>query len=318
MIRKTILATLFATFAVSGIMAQKPRMMVLPDKTWCISKNYVDIIERNGKERKVENYDKAFADKDLTQIAATLKSIFTAPGREFPLLSYNEVMEADEDDDAIDDAFEGAESGSGVSSNAFEVLMAKKSNTPDIYLKVGWNEEQVGLQKVLAYRLDAIDSYSRKSVATIEGTTVPMPKVTPISTMLSGGIKDKFAEFENKLINHFADLQANGREINLRIRIIDNGSGLTFNKEYGDKELRTMITDWMTANTVGHSYTTKNSTRTQLVFSDVRIPFKKPDGKQNNAESFATQFQNFLKGLGLPAENASGGLGDGRIYIGEK
>ena len=301
-----------------AMVAQKPRLMLLPDRNWCKLNGFGDESTHNGRTTFKENYDAAFTNSaDLTNVESTLKALFTEPGRDFPLVSYNEMVESSDDDDALDDAYEGTEGGT-VTSSAFEDLVAAKANAPDIYLKVGWSVDKVGLRKVVQYRLQAVDTYSNKAVAAIEGTSEPLPVATPLGVIIKQGLKDKMAEFEAKLISHFQDLQTNGREIALRVRLLDS-AGVTFNTEYGGEELATLLNNWLSDNTVEHRFSPKQATRNTMSFDQVRIPFKQANGAQNNARTFVDALRKYLsRSCGLPAENQSRGLGAGMLYVGEK
>ncbi len=314
---------IFAIVAVCALgcmamMAQKPRIMLLPDKTWCNTNGYVDEITRNGKTRTVENYERAFTESnDLVNTEAAIKSLMTEPGREYPMISYNEMVESSDDDDALDDAYEGTQGGT-VTSTAFEDLVAKKANAPDIYFKIGWTVEKVGLHKVVQYRLQAVDSYSNKAVAAIDGVSEPLPPTTPVGVIIKAGVKDQFDSFEQKLIAHFSDLQTNGREIRLRMRLLDS-AGILFTNEYGGEELSTLVSNWISDNTVGHRFSPKQATRNIMTFDQIRIPFKQANGSQNNAHAWVDSLRKYLKSVcGLDAENNTRGLGDGSLYIGEK
>ncbi len=117
----------------------------------------------------------------------------------------------------------------------------------------------------------------------------------------------------------FDDVQTNGREISLRLRMIDNGSGQKFTDEYDGKELATIITDWVSENTVNHQFTEKQSTRNIMSFDQVRVPLFDERNKPQQAKQWVTKLQNYLKSnYNIISENNSSGLGSGRLYIGEK
>ncbi|MCM1370106.1 MAG: DUF6175 family protein [Candidatus Amulumruptor caecigallinarius] len=300
----------------ASLYAQKPKLMVVPSKRWCVANKFT-IPTPNGKEK--EDYYKAFAENDeLNNVEKALKSIFTEPGREYPLMSLNEVSDSDDDDDALDNAYEGKNgSGGSVESSSFEDLIAKMNNAPDIYLKVGWNESKVGLRKIVEYSIDAVDTYSNKSVATVEGTSEAVSAATPTSIIIKQGVKDKFDEFENKLINHFRDLQQNGREITIRFAVSSNASDIAFCNDVNGESLSTHINNWLANNTVAHRYNSKTNTDKRLVFDQVRIPFKKADGSNNNAHNFTEGLCKHLNSMGISTHNIQQGLGRSRVVLGE-
>lgn len=317
--KRFIFAAIIASLLSVVAQAAAPRLMLLPDKQWCNEHGFVDKQERNGRTKVTERYDEAFLDGTLKNVETEFKSLMTSDGRSFRIDSYSEVMGSADDEDALDEMFEGAESGSGVSSSAFEDVIASKGAAPDIFIKVGWNVEKAGMRKTIIYRVDAVDAYSSKSVATITGTTEPVLSSTSDAICLMTGLRDKMDEFEGKLLNYFEDVQTNGREISLRLRIVDNGSGLKFTDEYDGKELATIITDWVAENTVNHQFTEKQSTRNMMSFDQVRIPLYDERNKPQQAKQWVTKLQNYLKSnYNIVSENNSSGLGSGRLYIGEK
>lgn len=313
---------LFATLALitsTAIFAAPPKLMLLPDKQWCNEHGFVTRQEYNGRTKVTENYDEAFLNGTLKNVEVEFKSLMNSDGREFPITSYTEAMNNSDDEDALDEMFESAKSGSGVATTVFEDLLSAKGNAPDIFIKVGWNIENAGLRKVIIYRVDAVDAYSSKSVATITGTTEPMLASTPDAIALMTGLRDKIDEFEGKLLNHFDDVQSNGREISLRISMIDNGSGAKFTDEYEGKELATIITDWVAENTVNHQFTEKQATRNRMSYDQVRVSLYDERNRPQQAKQWVTKLQDYLKNqYGIVSENNSSGLGSGRLYIGEK
>ncbi len=317
--KRIMFAAIMTSLISVAAVAAPPKLMLLPDKQWCNENGYVDKEERNGRTKVTERYDDAFLNGTLKNVEAEFKSLMSSDGRSFPIISYTEAMSSSDDEDALDEMFEGAESGSGVGSSAFEDLMAAKGNAPDIFIKIGWNVEKAGMRKSIIYRVDAVDAYSSKSVATITGTTEPVLASTSDAICLMTGLRDKMDEFEGKLLNHFDDVQTNGREISLRLRMIDNGSGQKFTDEYDGKELATIITDWVSENTVNHQFTEKQSTRNIMSFDQVRVPLFDERNKPQQAKQWVTKLQNYLKSnYNIISENNSSGLGSGRLYIGEK
>ncbi len=313
LIRKILLGLISLTCA--GVAsAAEPTVMVLPDKPWCISKGYVVESERNGKTIQREDYDKALVDTEFDNVRKAIQQIMEDRG--FPVTNPNASQEADDEDEMLDEAFEGAESGSGVQTNAYDEIL--KRAKPDITFKVGWNVNNAGSIYSADYSIEAIDSYSNKSVATIAGQTGEVRRTVPLTVALKQTAKNNMDEFCTKLQNYFNDVQTNGREIRLDVRIIDNGAGLTMNSEFGGKELRQLIYDWVSDNTVNHQFNERAAGRNMSRFNQVRIPLRDATGKYTNARTWSDGLINLMKSHGIVAENASTGLGAGRIYIGEK
>lgn len=309
-----ILTGACALFSLQTLSAAPPKLMIVPDKTWCVEKGYIIETERNGKVRQSEDYDKALVDPDFKNVQMAIAQIMAE--RDFPVVSAESQAESDDEDEMFDEAFEGAESGSGVQTNAYDELL--KRAKPDITLKVGWNVNSAGSLYSADYRIDAVDTYSNKQVAPIAGQTGEVRRTVPLSVALKQTAKSNMDDFCTKLQTYFDDVQTNGREIRLDVRIIDNGAGTTMNQEFGGQELSEIIYNWVSDNTVNHQFSQRSSGRNMARYDQVRIPLKDSGGRPMDASRWAKGLQDKLKSLGITAENASTGLGAARIYIGEK
>lgn len=309
-----ILAGTCMVLSAQTLLAAPPKLMIVPDKTWCIEKGYVIETERNGKVRQREDYDKALVDPDFKNVQLAISQIMAE--RNFPVISGESQSETDDEDEMLDEAFEGAETGSGVQTNAYDEPL--KRNKPDITLKIGWNINNAGSIYSADYRIEAIDTYSNKSVAPIAGQTGEMRRTVPLSVALKQTAKNNMDDFCQKLQTYFDDIHANGREIRLDVRIIDNGSGTTMNQEFEGQELSEIIYNWVSDNTVNHQFSQRSGGRNMARYDQVRIPLNGSDGRPQDASRWVKGLQDKLKSLGLVAENASTGLGAARIYIGEK
>lgn len=296
------------------VMAAPPKLMIVPDKTWCIEKGYVIESERNGKKVLREDYDRAFVDSDFNNVQLAIAQIMAE--RNFPVVNGQAQAETDDEDEMFDEAFEGAETGSGVQTNAYDELL--KRNKPDITLKIGWNVNNAGSIYSADYRIEAIDTYSNKSVAPIAGQTGEVRRTVPLSVALKQTAKGNMDDFCTKLQTYFDDIQTNGREIRCDIRIIDNGSGITMNQEFEGLELSEIIYNWISDNSVNHQFNQRSSGRNMARYDQIRIPLKDANGRPMDASRWVKGLQEKLKSLGIVCENASTGLGAGRLYIGEK
>ncbi len=288
-----------------------PTVMFLPDKTWCNANNYVDRVEKNGKTRITEKYDEAFLNSDLKNVVVQLNGLMKDNG--LPVKDYGATSEIDDEEEMEEEAYnDDSQSGGDLAETTYEALLNKLR--PDIIIKIGWDVNKVGFNYTMSYRLEALDSYSGKSIAQVTAET-PVTKVTiPVAAALKSAATEHMSAFVGRLQDHFDDLQTNGREITVTCRIGDNGSGVNFNSEIGGEELGTIISDWMNDNTVNHVFSTRNSTRNRIKFEQVRIPFKDANGRNMQAKEFVDQLKRHLRNKGLKSENTTKGLGAGRLY----
>lgn len=301
-----------AALTLQTAVAAPPSLTILPDKTWCVEKGYVIKSVRNGQEVVREDYNKALIDKDFVNVASAIQQIMAERG--FPVGDANQQQEADDFDDMLDEAVQGYEMGGETATDAYDELI--KNNKPDIILKIGWNINTAGSLYSADYRINAFDSYSNKAVAPIAGQTGDVRRTVPLSVALKQTAKNNMDDFCDKLMTYFEDVQTNGREITLDIRIFDS-AGITMSTPYGGEELKNIIYNWVSDNTVNHQFSTRTSGRNLARYNQVRIPLKDTAGRPLDAERWVDGLRSKLTGLGIKSENKSTGLGAARIYIGE-
>lgn len=289
-----------------------PTVMFLPDKTWCNANGYVTTSERNGKTRITENYDQAFLNSDLKNVIVQLNGLMKDNG--LPAKDYGATSEIDDEEEMEEDAYNNdTQSGGSMDATDYEMLLSKLR--PDIIIKIGWDINKVGFNYTMSYRLEALDSYSGKSVAQVTAETPTLKTTVPIAAALKSSATEHMGTFIGRLQEHFDDLQENGREITVACRIGNNGSDINFNSEFNGKELSTIISDWLNDNTVNHVYSTRNASRNRVSYEQVRIPFKDANGRVMQAKEFVDQLKHYLKNnCGLKSENTTKGLGTGRLY----
>jgi len=310
---KIVLSTAIAAVSVLTLNAgAPPTVMFMPDKTWCNANNYVERSERNGKTRITEKYDEAFLNSDLKNVVVQLNGLMKDNG--LPVKDYGATSEIDDEEEMEEEAYnDDTQSGGTMDMTNYEALMNKLR--PDIIIKIGWDVNKVGFNYTMSYRLEAIDSYSGKSIAQVTAETPTMKTTVPVAAALKNAATEHMGAFIGRLQEHFDDLQTNGREITVACRIGNNGSGINFNSEYDGKELSTIISDWMNDNTVNHVYSTRNSSRNRISFEQVRIPFKDSAGRVMQAKEFVDQLKRYLRSnYNLKSENTTKGLGAGRLY----
>lgn len=295
-----------------GVMAAPPKLMVLPDKAWLNDNNCLEKKEAQGKTKFIEKYDEAFLNQELKSVETEIKAMFSQMG--FPLVSYTDQAASMDEDDAFDELYT-SEEGNEITMDPFEAILNRAK--PDIILRVNWTVNKLGMNYNLSYSIDAVDSYSNKSVVTVAGETEPCSRAMPLTAALKSGIRDKLPSFIQTLNEHFQKIQNQGREIKLNLRVVNNGTGLNFNKEYGDKTLGSIIFDWVRDNTVNHQVSEGVSTRNRLSYDQVLIPYRDPEGKPWQARQFVDGLRKHLKTLGISCENTSSGLGNGILVIGK-
>lgn len=120
-------------------------------------------------------------------------------------------------------------------------------------------------------------------------------------------------------MTYFEDINENGREVAVDIRVFDNGSGLDLESEFNDMELSEIIDDWMSDNTVNHVFNKSDASENFIQYEQVRIPLYKENGNQMDTESFVRGLRTHLrKQYQIESKVMARGLGRCILVIGEK
>lgn len=297
--------------ALEGSAGAPPSVMVLPDNTWAKSNGFMDEVAVGGRTRKVVRYADAFdGNSDLKNCVAELNSLLQSYN--LPPKDFVAQANADDDEDAIEEMYTDKQ-GNTTQSTTFDDILNKAK--PDLLLYIGWNKNGTTFNYSISYRLEAIDSYSNKSVATVTGESGVVASTQNIGAVLKNSANDHMAEFAAKLQSYFDNVQANGREIRMDCRIKD-GAGVDFDSDFNGETLSTLIYNWLEDNTVNHSFQERTSTPNRLVYDQTRIPLKDARGRSMQARQFAENLAKYLRSTcGINVENRSSGLGRARIYI---
>ena len=170
----------------------------------------------------------------------------------------------------------------------------------------------------VTYILRGIDAYTNKQIAASQGTGVPST-AAELPVLLREAVLENMDNFIFQLQRHFGDLLTNGREVNIGIRIFDNGTDLSFESEFGDKELSDIIEEWMVQHTVANRFNLAAATDTMMNFEQVRIPLHKENGQATDTRSFVNELRKYLKtSFNITSKIVTKGLGRADLVLGEK
>jgi len=315
--KKIILSLTAILFSIMGhSQAMKPELMVFPSENWCIKNGYYTEVENMGETLKVPNYRQALQEStDLKMAIAKINDLFAKRG--FPLEDLEQTLKNIEQ--------ERAEDGLTLSKNGNEL-----SETPldrisrvakaDIIIELSWDMIDNGPKTTLTYILEAKDAYTSKSLG---GPAGPLPTSlsADLPTLLTEAVVANMDEFQAMIQQHFEDMQANGREVRIDVKVFaGNERGIDLESEFGDEELGDIISRWMAQNTVSHRFSRKEASATHITFTQVRIPLQDDYGMPIDASDFAKKLQKSLKKepFQIPSKVMSKGLGKAVIILGEK
>jgi len=295
---------------------KKPELMVFPSENWCITNGYYTEITNMDYQQKVPSYREALQQSiDLKLAIAKINELFAA--REFPLEDLEQTLKSI-DQERAEDALTMSKNGNELSESALDQIT--RVAKADIILELTWSVNDMGPKHSLTYILEAKDAYTNKSVAAVSGTGAPSLSAE-VPVLLEEAIVANMDQFQNKLMDHFQNIQDQGREIRLDIKVFDNNArGIDLETEFGDDELGDIIQRWMTQNTVSQRFSLKAASENHMDFTQVRIPLYDDYGVAMDAAAFAKKLQKALKKepFSIPSKVMMKGLGRAVIIIGEK
>ena len=307
-------AALLLWSAVSAGQAKRPTVMVVPSDAWCGQNQYVSYYDNQGVTEMIPNYKAALqSNTDLLLAISKINTLMAA--RNFPLKDLESTLKSIERQTAEDNMMTSKTSGASTAESPIDRL--RRTAKADIILQLTWTVNTVGPKHSITYNLQALDSYTNKQVAGAQGTGQPSFSAE-IPVLLEEAVQVHMDNFCTQLQNHFDDLYANGREVNLDIKLWDN-SDIDLETEFDGMELTEIIDDWVAANTMNHMYNKSDASENFIQFEQVRIPMYRENGNPMDAEHFARNLRQFLrKTYGLQSKVLSRGLGRGVLIIGEK
>ena len=310
----TIALTLVALAASAQI--KKPSLMVVPSDVWCISNGYYTEVENMGAITKLPNYKQALQESMGLKLAIAKLNDLMAE-RQFPLQSLEQTIKNLEQQRMEDNMTTSKYGNELAESPLDEVARAAKC---DIILELSWDVKDFGPKHSLSYILEARDAYTAKSIGAASGTGAQSFSAD-VDVLLEEAIVANMDNFNNRLMDHFTEMQTIGREINLDIKVFaNNAAGVDLETEFGDDELIDIINDWLQLNTVQGRFTMPYASENVANFTQVRIPVYDERGRAIDANGFAKGLAKMLKKepYNIPCKVLVKGLGRAVIILGEK
>ncbi|MBE6299793.1 MAG: hypothetical protein E7083_05585 [Bacteroidales bacterium] len=295
--------------------AKKPELMVMPSDVWCNDKGYMISYDNQGVQEEIPDYKKAVkSDKELTNVISKIGALMADRG--FPLKDLSATISGIEQREA-EERLITSKAGSQIAESPLDKI--RRVAKADIILSVDWTVNQVGPKRSITYNLQALDAYTNKQIAAVQGTGAPSMAAETV-LLLEEAIVLNMDNFASRLQTYFDDLFANGREVTVRVRVFDNGSGVDLESEYDGMELTEIIDDWMWENTVEHRYSKVDGTENYIDFSQVRIPLFRENGRAMDTETFVRNLSKYLRQApySLTSKVLTRGLGEAVLIIGEK
>jgi hypothetical protein len=295
--------------------AKKPTLMVVPSDAWCVANGYTTTYNVQGKSTQVSDYEKALqSDMDLVNVITKVGELMA--DRDFPLKDLSSTLRNLNQSEAEDD-MTTSHAGSTLAETPLERLLNRAK--ADIILELSWKVNTLGPKQSVTYNLRGLDAYTNKQVAASQGTG-EQSFSSEIPVLLEEAVIKNMDNFTAQLQAHFDDLVEKGREIAFNVRVFNNGSGVTLEKEYNGDELTDIIDAWVAQNTVNHRYNLSDAGETAMHFEQVRIPLYRENGMPMDARQFVNGLRKYLSSspYRLTSKIITRGLGRADLIIGEK
>lgn len=289
--------------------------MVVPSDVWCVQNNYTNTYDNQGISQIVPDYIKALqTDANLLLAIAKINTMMADRG--FPLKDLQAVTKSIAQQNAEDNMSQSKTSGASLAESPVDRL--RRVAKADIIMQLTYIINQMGPKYSLTYNLQVLDSYTNKQIAGAQGTGKhTFSAELPI--LLEEAVLSNMDEFCTQLMTYFEDINENGREVAVDVRVFDNGSGLDLESEFNDMELSEIIDDWMSDNTVNHVFNKSDASENFIQYEQVRIPLYKENGNQMDTESFVRGLRTYLrKQYQIESKVMARGLGRCILVIGEK
>jgi hypothetical protein len=311
----TLLFVISASAAFSQ--AKKPTIMIVPSKDWMDKNGYMMKFENQGKIDYVPNYELAFVkNSDLKFVIGKIGELMVDRG--FPLEKLESAIDELKQTAAEDAMLTSKESKADIQESPIDKLA--KVAKADIWIEMGWTINSTGPKKSITFRLEGIDAYTNKQIAGASGTGQPS-FTSELPVLLEEAVLSHLDNFNSQLQKHFDKLFVEGREVTLRILTFSSWEHNLESEDFGEDgdELRTIIENWVSDNTVGGRFNLSTSTENLMLFKEVKIPLFDEKGKAMATKNWADNLRKHLKKqYGIDAKIMQRGLGQAQLVLGEK
>lgn len=305
----TILYIILVSALVVNAQAVQPSMMLFPSKAWCHQNGFEKIVVKaNGKEVRIQEYDKAFIDnKDLGPAVRTIGKMMQERG--FQLVDLQSQLASQDLEAALDNAGDA-----DIELSPYDKLL--ETAGPDIALHVNYYTESQGPRTTLYYDLTAFDAYTNKQVASTGLVSYGPVMGSNLQDLIQSALLGSIDAFNAQLMQHFITMKEQGREISVRINTV-NGWEDGLETSVNGRELTEIIEEWMSNNCVAGRNHQKTASETSMYYDSARIPLYNESGKAVQAKQWLNGLRKSLKALEVPSKVKARGLGQAQLIIGE-
>ena len=292
----------------TGSRAQKPIIMVVPEKSWCINQGFVT------SDPKVPDYEKALLNDDVLNVITKMGGIMEERG--YPLKLLSAAMDELKTEAAMDLALTSKNDGEIVEDDLDKLTRIAGA---DVLVQIAFTRTNYGPRNMVEFRVTSIDAATSKQIGGETGRS--SASNAPIGDLLRESVLGFMDNFAGSIQRHFDNVVKNGREGTIIFKIADDcpmnfESEISLNGETG--ELSEAIEYWLGENSIDGAFTQGAKSRVRLVYEQVRFPLMgkaKFGGKAKgiNAEGFVKPITQFLRQFGLSVSTQP--IGIGKVFV---
>lgn len=286
---------------------QKPSIMVLPDREWCL---------RNGCTTLGEpDVAKALSNTDFSACVIQFSGMMAE--RQYPLKDASSVLESVAAGKAKRMVMTG-KNGQSIKESDEDML----SRAANVDIKVRFDiitSNRAGINQV-EFHVKAVDAATDEMIWA--ENFAPIKTSAPSSAVLAQAVAGKMDSFCEALQKHFDRIQAEGRKCYIEFNVAENYSNFDLESEYEapdgeDYELSDIIVAYLQDKAVNKALTPM-SKDTDVLGVEVNIPLF---GKDMLGNMVSINAEQFVKGLNKPLfksrniDMKTTIMGQGKAYI---
>ncbi|MDE6396006.1 MAG: hypothetical protein K2K84_01890 [Muribaculaceae bacterium] len=308
-------ATLFALVSVAQ--AKKPKLMIIPSRTWMTQNNYMtDYTDMSGNTIKTPDYQAAFDNNaDVSMIIGAMQDFMNKEGYE--VVDLKGTLAKIQNRSARDNM---TTAGGGLQQSPIDLL--NKTAKADINVELQYAIKKDGPYKYIEFNISALDAYTSKPVSTGNIGRGTSGAGTDLVNQLEEAVLSFKDNFISDMDRYYNRLWENGRQVVIRCTLAENAM-TNYEEEFDDEELATLIEEWVSDNAYKGNYTLSDRTENELLFDDVRIPMtyvdKNGNTKGTDASWFGSRLRKFIEAkTGEKCKLDLIGLGEINLILGGK
>jgi hypothetical protein len=290
----------------------KPSIMVIPSDVLMNKKNYLKQHMVNGTTQVSIDYKRMFTEDEEIKLAISkIGELFTDRG--YDLHDLESGLKNISADRTIEFSIEGRNGEMLEKTLLDEVL---ESYETDIRLDLTYTvTKESGPFRSLTFNIQAIETYTNKQIAAASGTSENTSE-SNIARILEQAVLRHIPNLQSQINNYFSNVRTNGREIGLKILILNKSKYRFDDPVNDDLYLSDIIEEFIEKKAANGYYKIIKDTPYEFEFNPIRIKFVDDKGRKVSARSFLRDLDSHLrKNYNITSSRFTKGIGKGYLII---